>query len=112
MGDSISEDTRINDVRSSGEFSGISFSGYSRAEVKKQIVQSLLKSKVEPACHWCAELVCAGHYSDIWDSVIYFVGKHIHGGNPKIPVYVEARYGVFCNIIAQGFFADEMQLCK
>ena len=104
------DDSRINDVRTGAGFQGISFSGCSRAEVKRQLAQSLLKGKVEPACHWCAELVCAGHFGDVWDVVLFFVGKHIHGANPKIPVYVEARYAVFRNIVGQGFFSEELQL--
>ena len=74
------------------------------------MINNMLKGKIEPACYWCSELICAGHFMEIWESILYFVGKHIHIGNPKIVIYLEMRYDIFRNIMQQGFFVNELQL--
>ena len=48
----------INDIRDSSDFRGVSFSNYKRSEVKKRLIDSLLSKNIEPACYWCAELLC------------------------------------------------------
>jgi len=100
----------INDIRSPAQFKGISFSNFKKTEVRDQMIGCMQKGKVEPACYWCAELICAGHYMDIWEIILYFVGKYIHLGNPKLAIYLERRFSIFKNIITQGHFLNEMQL--
>jgi len=107
---SINDIAEINDIRAQSEFKGISFSGYKKTEVRKQFVQNLLKGKIEPACYWCAELICAGHYTDIWENILHYFGKHIHLGNPKIAIYLQMRFEVFKNIMSQGHFISELDL--
>lgn len=102
--------TEINDIRPSSQFRGISFSKYKKTEVRAQMVQSLLKGKVEPACYWTAELICGGHLSDIWENIFHYVSKHIHLGNPKIAIYLEMRYEIFRNIMSQGHFVNELDV--
>lgn len=102
--------SEINDIRTPAELKGFSFSKYKKTEVKQQFIDSMIKGKIEPACHWCAELVCAAHYEDVWESIFYFVGKHIHTGNPKIAVYLDKRYTVFRNIMNQGHYTSVLQL--
>lgn len=106
----INDETDINDIRESSLFRGISFSNYKKTEVKIQLIESMRNGKVEPACYWCVELICAGHYMDIWEIIIFFVGKYIYLGNPKLVIYLERRFQNFRNIIQQGFFIDELQL--
>jgi len=104
------EISQINDIRTQPMFKGISFSNFKKPEVRKQLIENIKKGKVEPACYWCAELVCAGHYMEVWETILHYAGKHIHLGNPKIVVYLEKRFEIFRNIMKQGLFLNELQL--
>jgi hypothetical protein len=106
----VESHNEINDIRSPGEFKGITFSGFKKTEVRIQFIENLKKGKVEPACYWCAELVCAGHYIDVWETLLYFMGKYIHLGNPKMAIYLQMRFQVFRNIVSQGFYTSELHL--
>jgi hypothetical protein len=106
----VNDNSEINDIRTQVEFKGITFSNFKKTEVKTQLIQNIKNAKLEPASYWCAELVCAGHYMDIWEIILHYVGKHIHLGNPKLVIYLERRYTIFKNIINQGYHLNELQL--
>lgn len=110
MSYSVSPDSNINDIRTSTQFKSYSFSKYKKTVVCDKLVDNMQKQKIEPACYWAAELICAGHYGDLWEIIIQYVGKHIHLGNPKIVKYIEMRYIAFKNIVNQGHFVTELQL--
>lgn len=92
------------------QFKGISFSNYKKLDVKNEFVSSMLNGKVEQACNWAAELVCAGHYLELWENILYYCAKHIHLGNPKLVCYLEKRYSVFKTIINEGNFISPLDL--
>lgn len=100
----------INDIRTPGQFAGITFSKYKRANVKEQLIKSMVNGKVEPACYWAAELICAGHFMELWETVLHYIGKYIHLGNPKLASYLEMRYTIFRNIMSQGHYVSELDL--
>ena len=106
----VDERAEINDIRLPAAFKGISFSKHKKTEVKAALKDAMLKGKIEPACYWSAELVCAGHYTDLWETLLNYVGKHIHLGNPKIMIYLEMRYETFRTIMTQGYYINELQL--
>ena len=102
--------SEINDIRMPPQFKGISFSNYKKMDVKSEFITSMLNGKVEQACNWAAELICAGHYLELWENILYYCSKHIHVGNPKLIFYLEKRYSVFKTIMNEGNFITPLDL--
>lgn len=102
--------TDINDVRIAKDFAGISFSNYKKSDVKKELLRAINNNKIEEAFNWSAELICAGHYLELWENIILITSKNIHLGNPKLPIYLNMRFSNFKDIIQNGYTGNELAL--
>ena len=98
----------INDIRQQKEFGKISFSKYKKHAVIKELIQCILKNKLESAYYWSAELVCAGHFIVLWDTILTLIGKYIR--NPALPIYILLRFRQFKEILHNGYIDNELSL--
>ena len=100
----------INDNRDQSFFKCKTFSKHNKGEVKTILLASISDGKIESACHWTAELICAGHYSDLWELIFLYMSRYIHLGNPKIVFYLENRYKIFKQIVENANFIHLIEL--
>jgi hypothetical protein len=102
--------TEINDVRTETEFRGTTFSKYKLSDVTKALLKAMTNSRIEPACHWSAELVCAGKFIELWETILVFMGKYIHLANPRLPTYIHLRYEAFKTVMSNGYLGNELRM--
>lgn len=100
----------INDIRSLKEFRSETFSKFHKSKVQKELCICINSNKLEPACYWSAELICAGQFSDLWEIIIMCLGKFIYIGSPKLPIYISIRFNEFKNILNNGYVGNELAL--
>ena len=98
----------INDLRVT--FRGITFSKFQKSKARLELIKNLYDEKIENVCYWSAEFICAGHYLELWDIIIYYAYKYIHNGNPKLTLYLNMRYNVFYTVLRNGYHANVLKM--
>ena len=101
---------KINDNRDHFCFKGITFSKHNKNDVRKALIENITDGKIESACHWSAELICAGHFSDLWEIILLYMSKNIHLGNPKVVFYLENRYKIFKEVVDNAHYDSIVEL--
>lgn len=102
----VSFDKYIIDTREENAFKSKTFSNYKKGDVTKELINCLMANQYEQCHYWCAELVCSGHFEELWDTIISYTGKHINMGNPKIPIYLQMRVDIFRDIARKNRDTD------
>lgn len=100
----------ISDIRDS--FQNITFSNFQKSKAKKELINCIYNSKIENANYWAAELICSGHFLDLWDIIIVYSTRYIHYGNPKLFPYLELRYNQFISILKNGYSNNPIMFKK
>lgn len=103
-------DTVINDKRLPVDFKGITFSTFKKSKVISELLSCIVNTKIEHAFYWSSELICAGHFGDLWDVILLYLSKYIHLGNPKLPIYIAKRIEQFKIIVTNGYLENEISM--
>ena len=96
---SESDPSYLCDVRTPGDFKTATFSQYKKTDVKTALLESLRNGKVENSCYWCAEMIAAGQFIDVWDILFLVLSKYIHHGNPMMVQYYRRRFALFRTVV-------------
>ena len=76
--------TLLKDVRNMNDFNKISFSGYKKTAVLKEVISEMSRSNIETTCFWTAECIASGYYLELWNSIINYSCECIHIANPRL----------------------------
>jgi hypothetical protein len=100
----------INDVREIQEFKSISFSNCKISAIKKELISCINNYKIENLCHWTCDLICSGHFIELWELIVLYSSKYIHTANIKLFLYLSLRLSKFKEIINNGYIGNELKL--
>ena len=103
-------DSEINDKRNPADFKSITFSKFEKSKVKKELISCLTSGKIEAACYWSAEFICAGEFADLWECIILYMTRYIHLGSPKLPIYIAKRFEDFKTVVSNGYADNEIRM--
>lgn len=102
--------SNIVDIRTSKDFLKCTFSNFKKVDVQKELQNSILKNQIESACYWSAELICSGHFEELWDIIFLIMSKYIHLGNPRLAIYINLRCNKFKEIVNTYDVDNEIEM--
>ncbi len=106
----MQNEIRIMDDRDDAAFRGQSFSGYKESAVITKLKQACAERSVEQACYWVAELVCAGHFAKLWETVAIAVGERHATASPRVTLFLARRFNEFKSVVETGYVGRELEL--
>ncbi len=89
----------IIDNRNMKDLSTITFSGYKKGDVIKQLEDSISRGNLEEACNWFIELHVSGKMNNIWEVIFYEMAKNINVKNPNLMSWAWLKYLKYCIIM-------------
>ncbi len=98
----------IQDERTMNEFKKTTFSKFDLNKVKKKLIQSIVSNDVNSSLHLSVELICSGHFIELWECIITVVTCYIHIGSPKLPIYIDTRFQKFRSIMNSLYSGENM----
>tara|TARA_Y100000389_G_C17469100_1_gene528640 strand:+ start:4326 stop:5351 length:1026 start_codon:yes stop_codon:yes gene_type:complete len=84
------------------KFKNTTFSNFKKSEVSKKLLKSIYYNKLEESFFWTCEMLCSNMLLELWETFFILMSKYIHIDNPKLPIYISAKYEEFKNIIAEN----------
>ena len=84
----IPDEYKINDTRSTQDFSKQSFSGFAIKDVVTVLNKSLIACKIEESVNWAVELLLSGQTERLWEKIFSISLKNININNPKLPMFL------------------------
>lgn len=106
----MKQEADILDVRSGDAFRGMSFSGYKLGAAVRKLRQSLSERNAETSSYWTAELVCSGHFAELWESFTIVTGERLATTSPRVPIHLAARFATFKSIVQAGYGGCEIEM--
>jgi hypothetical protein len=92
----------ILDTRTSAQFYEITFSGYERKRVKQLLEMALYEGQLDKAVMAMVELVCAGHFNDIWQTCLLVYLRFVHLNSINFLVFFHQSWLTFRKIVGQN----------
>ena len=89
----------IVDKRKGKDFTSVTYSGYKKIDVIKQLEKYIMDGNLEAACYWFIELHISGKIDAIWKIVFGVMSKNINIYNPNLASWLWLKYKRFCIII-------------
>lgn len=85
----------ISDDRGIKDFRQVTFSGHSKAQVKKAFQQATELGQYEYAVHWAFELLCSGLVDTLWKLFFETCIAQVNRVNPVLLMYLHKRFDEF-----------------
>jgi hypothetical protein len=102
MVNSIPQEYIIFDIRSTKEFSKLSFSKYLLKDVVNALNKSLVGCKLEEAINWTIELLISGHINKFWERVLTIGIKNININNPHMGFFLYDKYSKHIELLGKS----------